>query len=87
MKLPIIFRNVAKLELTESALPYEPQKDGLGGDFAARVKDVLAEIASNPRRYPLVSGDTREGIVSKFPYCVYYQSPASMLESPASRQG
>ena len=79
MKLPITFRNVAKLELAESAERYEQQKEGLGLDFVAHVKDVLDEIASNPRRYPIVFGDTRKGIVSKFPYCVYYRVKADRI--------
>ena len=79
MKLPIIFRNVAKLELTESVERYEQQKQELGVDFMAHVKDVLNEIASNPRRYPVVFGDVREGIVSKFPYCVYYRVKADRI--------
>ena len=73
MKLPVIFRNIAKIELAESAERYEQQKEGLGIDFMACVKDVLDEIAANPKRYPIVFGDTREGMLIRFPYCVYHR--------------
>lgn len=72
MKAPIIFRNIAKMELAKAAQRYENEKECLGVDFMAHVKHVLHEIASNPRRYPIVFGDVREAIVSRFPYCVYY---------------
>jgi plasmid stabilization system protein ParE len=37
------------------------------------VQKVLDTIAANPERYPLVSDDVREALVSRFPYCVYYR--------------
>jgi toxin ParE1/3/4 len=79
MKVPVTFRNIAKIELAESAERYEQQKEKLGVDFMAHVKDVLQEIAANPRRYPIVFADVREGIVSKFPYCVYYRVKADRI--------
>jgi toxin ParE1/3/4 len=79
MSLPIVFRNVARFEYTEAAQRYEDQKSGLGIDFAERVNDILEEIAANPQRYPIVLGDTREAIVSRFPFCVYYRVKADRI--------
>jgi toxin ParE1/3/4 len=73
MSLPLVFRPVAQAEFDGAAAWYESLKPGLGGNFVAEVQQVLDNIASQPDRYPVASGDVREAPVSRFPYCVYYR--------------
>lgn len=73
MTLPLVFRAAAQTEFDDAAARYEGQRAGLGIDFVAEVRAVLATIAGQPDRYPLASGDLREAEVSRFPYCVYYR--------------
>jgi plasmid stabilization system protein ParE len=73
MSLPIVFRAAAQAEFDEAAGWYEAQKAGLGTDFVAEVQRVLDTISNQPERHAIVSGDIREGLVSRFPYCVYYR--------------
>jgi len=79
MSLPIIFRRVARREFDDAADWYEQRRAGLGAQFVAAVQRVLDQAAANPRRYPEVLGDVREGVVQGFPYCVYYQEETGQL--------
>jgi len=74
MSLPLVFRPAAQAEFDAAAAWYEGQKPGLGSDFVAEVQQVLDTIANHPERYPMVFGDVREALVSRFPYCVYYRN-------------
>lgn len=74
MSLTIAYRPVARAEFDEATAWHERKKRGLGTRFVAAVQKVLDAITSNPQRYPVVFGDdVREGIVSRFSYCVYYR--------------
>lgn len=73
MSLPLVFRPVAQAEFHAAAAWYEGQRPGLGSDFVAEVQQVLDNIANQPDRYPIASGDVREAPVARFPYCVYYR--------------
>src|SRR5437870_3864299 len=73
MSLPLVFRSAAQAEFTESATWYDQQQTGLGGEFVAEVERVLDKIADQPDSYPIASGDVREALVHRFPFCVYYR--------------
>lgn len=79
MSKKFVFRRVADAEFVESAGWYEDQRLGLGQDFISEVQGVLDNIAANPHRYPVVFKDIREGLVSEFPYCVYYRVKADRI--------
>jgi len=69
----IVFRRAADAEFAESAEWYENQRQGLGLEFIKHVQRVLDNILENPLRYAVVLRDVREGVVSKFPFAVYYR--------------
>ena len=73
MSLPLVFRSVAQAEFDGAAAWYEEQRPGLGSEFVAEVQQILDLIADNPERFPVASGDVREALASRFPYCVYYR--------------
>lgn len=73
MKKKIVFRSTADAEFTESAEWYEDQRQGLGLQFIAHVQKALDDIEEDPLRYPIAVRDIREGIVSKFPFAIYYR--------------
>ena len=73
MSKQLVFRPVADAEFVESAAWYEDQHEGLGVEFIDHVQRVLDSISENPLRYPIVFKDFREGLVSKFPFAVYYR--------------
>ena len=67
------FRPVADAEFIESAAWYEDQREGLGLKFIDHVQHALDNIAENPLRFPVVFNDIREGLLSEFPYAIYYR--------------
>ena len=79
MSLPIILRPQARREFDEAADWYEQRRAGLGARFIAAVGRVFDQAAANPQRYPEVFGTVREGVVQRFPYCVYYRGEVSRI--------
>ena len=79
MKLPIVFRPVARLEFNEAADWYEQRRAGRGAAFTAAVRQVLDPIAEHPQFYAEVFEDVREGLVTGYPYCVYYRIEAGQI--------
>jgi len=70
---PVIFRRQARMEFDEAALWYEAHRRGLGARITFAVDSVINSAALNPDRHPRVFADVHEGLVSGFPYCVYYR--------------
>jgi len=76
MSFPIRFLPEARDEYDAAADYYEQQQAGLGGDFIARVREVLQRIAANPKLHGAVYQDVRKAIVRRFPYIVLYREDA-----------
>jgi plasmid stabilization system protein ParE len=74
------YHREARKELHEAVLWYEDQRTGLGLEFWRAVRETLARIAENPRRFPLVYQDFRQALVPRFPYLVLFVSKKDRLE-------
>jgi toxin ParE1/3/4 len=68
----VVFRREARREFDEAADWYESNQKGLGKAFTEAIQDLLRSACSNPHRHPRVFEDLHEGLVHRFPYCVYY---------------
>ncbi|MFO0843937.1 MAG: type II toxin-antitoxin system RelE/ParE family toxin [Gemmataceae bacterium] len=73
MSLPLDFHPAVRDEIDDAHDWYEQRQAGLGRDFLDEVERVLGEIAANPARYGFAEGDVREGLLTRFPYAVYYR--------------
>ena len=73
MNVEVRLRRIAKAEYAEAVAWYEECQRGLGVRFASAVAEKLLDIAEQPDRYPEVWPGTREALVTKWPYCIYYQ--------------
>lgn len=73
MSVPVVLRALAQDEAEEAARWYEGEQAGLGADFLAELQRVFDLISGQPDRCPVVQGDTREALLRRFPYCVYYR--------------
>ena len=73
MKRPIRFLPEARAELDEAAAWYEQRQVGLGLEFVAKVRDLLDQIATNPRLYPAVDAEVRQAAMRRFPCLVVYR--------------
>ncbi len=69
MKLCLLFRPEARLELLDAQEWYEGNVPGLGKDFAHIVDTALSAIEDAPRAFPVVYGDIRQAVLRRFPLC------------------
>ena len=72
MTRDVVFRPQAEDEALEVRRWYEARREGLGNEFGAEVDEVVARIAANPLAFQRVRGDTRRGVLQKFPYAIYF---------------
>jgi hypothetical protein len=71
MTLSVILRPEAKADIQTTHDALEQTRGGLGGQFAARVREVLERIDSMPELYGVVWQDVRAARLTKFRYLVY----------------
>jgi toxin ParE1/3/4 len=73
MSLPLDFHPAVRDEIIDAYDWYEQRRPGLGRDFLDEVERVLAEITANPSRFGFADADIREGLLTRFPYAIYYR--------------
>ena len=73
MTLDVVFRREAENEVLEAQRWYESRREGLGDEFADALDALVARIVANPLAFRRVRGETRRGILSRFPYAVYFR--------------
>jgi len=73
MNLPVILRRIARAEFDDAADWYESQRAGQGAEFTAAVRRVFRDVGAGPAAHPVVYGDVREALVSRYPYAIYYR--------------
>jgi toxin ParE1/3/4 len=69
---PLLVRKEAAADLVEAVEWYDARRGGLGGDFLAAARAVLAAIEESPERFPIVRGDIRRARLRRFPYAIFY---------------
>lgn len=67
------FRPEAQAEAEETRSWYEQRQAGLGEAFTTELATIISGIRDNPLQFPTVRGETRRGVLSRFPYAVYFQ--------------
>jgi len=66
-------RPAALQDLEEAHSWHEAQRPGLGEEYLAAVDEVLASVAEAPLRNRVLTLDTRQALVRRFPYRVLYR--------------
>jgi plasmid stabilization system protein ParE len=69
---PLTLRPVARAEIDEAYHWYEERRAGLGEEFLAEVRRVLASVEETPRLYPVIRKDVRRALLRRFPYSILY---------------
>ena len=69
----IRLRPEAEQDMTEAAVWYETQKQGLGHEFLDEILAMLSTITETPLIYPNVHRNTRRAVIHRFPFGVYYR--------------
>jgi plasmid stabilization system protein ParE len=68
----VLFEPAASRELNEAADFYDLEQPGLGSEFLDAVEAALLTVVDNPRAFPILLGETRRRVVSRFPYSLLY---------------
>lgn len=76
----LIFRLPAQLDVHDAASWYENQRPGLGIRFLDEIESVLNRIRVSPLQFPEVQSRVRRGLLSRFPYSVYFSAGEETVE-------
>jgi len=77
--MKIIFSDAAQIELEETVLYYETQKEGLGESFNQTIKDAIEKLTIFPEAHMQVSPNIRRVVLSKFTYNIFYNYSNDMI--------
>ena len=80
MRLPVVMRPEAEVDLVKARDWYEEQRLGLGDEFTDAVDRLLSEISTAPQLYGVVLRDVRRTKVRRFPYVIYYRTLIDRVE-------
>ena len=70
---PVRVRPSAAADLEEIRDWYEAQRAGLSDEFLEAIDNCLESIARHPLANAIAIKDTRQALVQRFPYSVFYQ--------------
>ena len=68
----LIVRPDAEADITDAAVWYETQSNGLGSEFSRSVDACLADIGRAPRRFPVIRRNMRRALLRRFPYGLFF---------------
>jgi len=66
------FHPEAEEEFLGAIAYYEERGESLGLDFAIEVRAAIARAVEHPRAWPIVEGELRRCLTTRFPYGVLY---------------
>ena len=81
------FMTPALRELDSAAAYYENRREGLGLQFIAVNRKLLARILENPRQFPAISGRLRKAGMRRFPYSIIFRVEPRLIRVVAIAHG
>jgi len=66
------FHPEAEEEFLAAIEYYEEREEGLGFEFASEVRAAIVRASEHPRTWPIVEGEVRRCLATRFPYGVLY---------------
>jgi toxin ParE1/3/4 len=79
VSLRLDFHPAVRDEIDHAHDWYEQRLLGLGREFLDELERHLAEITANPMLFGFADADIREGLLTRFPYAVYYRVLADRI--------
>ena len=70
MNRPVLFRPAAEREMLEAEAWFEERQLELGRRFRAAVDETIERVRELPLAFPVVHGQKRRALVSRFPYAI-----------------
>ena len=80
MNFQLIVTKAAEIDLDESFVWYEKQKEELGFAFILEFEKTLNKIMSNPFYPSLIEDDARSASLKRFPYTIIYRILTKQLQ-------
>ena len=71
-QVPVRFLPTAEEHVTTAYHWYEGQRHGLGSEFLHEIDAFCNRIAQHPRLCPIHRHTIRRGLLSRFPYLMFY---------------
>jgi plasmid stabilization system protein ParE len=68
----VIFSPEARTEFNEAVQYYDQQRQGLGDELRAEIREFLPRLQRAPLTFPVERGDIRRLILARFPYKLLY---------------
>ena len=72
MRLPVVVRPLAELDLIDAQEWYEERGTGLGAQFRSEIDRVMDLVAESPLAFPVVYRGVRRAVLRRFPYLLYF---------------
>jgi toxin ParE1/3/4 len=79
LRLPVLVRRAAELDLAAIEDWYDTQRRGLGDEFRQAVDEAIARIAESPLAYPERYRGTRRILLRRYPYVLWYRPSQSLV--------
>lgn len=76
----VIFMPEAEDEIAAAWNWYESREPGLGEGFLRSIDACIEGIRLHPRMYPIAIDQFRRALVRRFPYEIFYEPAADVLE-------
>ncbi len=69
---PVIFTQIARMELIEAQDWYEGEAAGLGRRFREAINTLVGRMCHSPRQFPIVYKNVRRAVLPRFPYSLFF---------------
>jgi len=73
VSLPVVFHDLAEIEMNEAAAYYSSARPGLGEAFIAEVERAVGLVVADPLAGQLVDGLVLRRLLRRFPYGIFYR--------------
>ncbi|MDO8968724.1 type II toxin-antitoxin system RelE/ParE family toxin [Algoriphagus sp.] len=73
MKLELILKEEARLEIIDAYQYYESAKVGLGEIFLTHLDKCFDRMLAQPQQFPMKRAPYREAAVTKFPFLIIFE--------------
>ena len=68
----LVLQIQAEADVDRTVSWYESERAGLGVEFLQDLNVILERVEENPFQFPIVHEETRRGMLSRFPYGVFF---------------
>jgi plasmid stabilization system protein ParE len=69
----VVYRLAVGRDIAVASAWYEAERPGRGQRFEAAVQTLERLIAEHHEAFPVIRGQVRRALLSRFPYALYYQ--------------